>query len=111
MEKLEKLLKEGTESKVIFVPGLNDAQSLFEGKEEQSDSKTKALNLHKDVYEIGEGLYIAGLGGSVPAYWTTGYQRDEESEVETIMEELPSFPYEDQEDIVDDLTDLWYEKV
>ncbi len=73
MEKLEKLLKKGTESKVIFVPGLNDAQSLFEEKEEKDYSKSKTLNLHKGVYEIGEGLYIAGLGGSVPAYWTTGY--------------------------------------
>lgn len=94
MDKLEKLLKKDADKgKVIFVPGLTDAQSLFK-EDEKADKSAKSINLHKDIYELGTGLYVAGLGGSVPAYYTSYESMEKETEG---VYQMPSYPYADDE--------------
>jgi len=80
MEKLEKLLKKDADKgKVIFVPGLTDAQSLYKVDEEK-DKSAKSINLHKDIHELATGLYLAGLGGAVPSYYTSYESMEKEDE-------------------------------
>ena len=65
MVKLAELLSsKNTKSKVIYVPGQTDAADNF--NKHQSAGKT--VNLHKDFYELAEGLLMVGIGGSVPSY-------------------------------------------
>ena len=64
----------------LVVPGNHDPESMFERNEPFYVQKLeKTTNLHFGCYELSPGLWIAGLGGSVPgqldgsSYDTVGY--------------------------------------
>mmetsp|Transcript_1721 Transcript_1721/g.2390 ORF Transcript_1721/g.2390 Transcript_1721/m.2390 type:complete len:114 (+) Transcript_1721:212-553(+) len=105
MKKLEKLLKSGDASKLIYVPGGTDSASLYD--HDYKEESKKAINLHKGTYQLAEGLLMAGLGGSVPAV----FHSSESSDDAWGGEILGSYPYEDDLQMQDDLDEFWYDKV
>ena len=69
LEKLEQLLSKNSKSKLLYVPGASDVHELFDvGSDDAQKDKKKSLNLHKSTYQLADGLVVAGLGGSLPAY-------------------------------------------
>ena len=96
---------------MIFVPGGTDARSLYA---DTGANKDKAFNLHKEIYELADGLIVAGLGGSTPAYFS-GYNLFEDEEgnevEEEFTDELSSYPYASEDDFKVDLDSLWFDKV
>ena len=73
MDKLYKLLKKNDKSKLIYVPGGTDAPFLYD--HDEHDEHTRAVNLHKNIYELAESLHVVGIGGSVPSVLET-YSED-----------------------------------
>ena len=72
MEKLEKLLSsEKSHAKVIYVPGGSDPEAHFKHEKHEESEAKKSLNLHMETHLLAEGLLAVGLGGSVPAYFTS----------------------------------------
>lgn len=53
---------------ILHIPGNHDAICQFENKKLTS----KSIGIHKEHYQLAEGLAVFGFGGSVPAYKTTG---------------------------------------
>ena len=111
---------------MIFVPSATDANTFFEEKSTEddaaeSDSKVrelkavdssgKSVNLHRDFYEMADDLYVVGLGGTVPAYYQSFDSMGFEYEDEPYMQEVASFPYEDDEAYELDLTDVFAKKL
>jgi len=84
MEKLGKLLKNTDDAKLIYVPGGTDSPFLYGfGNDElipDTDKAGKAINLHKDIYQLAEGLIVAGIGGSVPAVFHSNKEGGQEDE-------------------------------
>ena len=68
LEKLEQLLSKNTKSKLLYVPGASDVHKLFDVSGDDTPKDKKSLNLHKSSYQLADGLVVAGLGGSLPAF-------------------------------------------
>ncbi|KAL0491072.1 metallophosphoesterase YsnB [Acrasis kona] len=72
-------------SKVYYIPGNHDPDSLLEN---QSQLTKNSTNVHKKVVELAPDLLLAGFGGSVPSYYApelrkqawVGYPFKEEEE-------------------------------
>ena len=53
----------GTDSPFLYGLGSDEDKGVIP----DTDRAGKAINLHKDVFKLADGLIVAGLGGSVPA--------------------------------------------
>ena len=63
-----------------------------------------SINLHNRVRELASGLWIAGLGGSLPTQW-------KEEGTDDFIEVFAPYPYLTEAAYTEDITSLWRDKV
>ena len=67
------MYKEG--GKVLYIPGNHDAQLLMDA-ETMPPINDSSINMHKQVHELVPGLFMAGLGGSLPTLFKGNNQQE-----------------------------------
>lgn len=89
--------------KVIYIPGNHDAQLLMDA-EAMPPINEKSINLHNRVEELIPGLFIAGLGGSLP----TLFQPNGSNEWEQVF---TPYPFTSESLYTQAIQALWFDKV
>ena len=72
---------------LLWVPGNHEPGIYFHGAEEITKNSE---NLHKKIKKLGDNLYIAGLGGSVPIMTGKEFKHDVTKHAEIIAVEKAS---------------------
>ena len=92
------------EGKLYYIPGNHDAAVLLDPKCMAAPINETSVNLHNRVAELVPGLFIAGLGGSLP----TKFKKDGETDW---VDVFTPYPYQTEADYTAAIRSLWTGKV